>query len=88
MTTKKYDDADVQHYIGVMTENIVDRFKSGFEAIDQIKLQVDKIPGIEEDIAMIKSDIKIMKRALKVTNIDVQGHDKRLTKLEGVIFNA
>ena len=88
MGVKRYDDGDLQRLGWVIGEHIVDRFKLGFEAIDQIKLQVNKIPGMEADLAELKSDMKVVKHVLKATDKDLQSHNKRITKLEKAVFHA
>jgi HKD family nuclease len=52
------------------------------EALGAIKVQVDKIPGIDAGIYEMKSDIKVLKHALTATNVDVRDHEKRITKQE------
>lgn len=82
-STKAAEDA-----VGFYYEKTRHDFELTWEALDAMKQQVDKIPGIEADVAELKGDMRIIKQALKATNIDVQKHNKRITNLEGAVFHA
>jgi hypothetical protein len=60
---------------GAYAEATKDDIKLTLEAIDAIKVQVDKIPGMEEDMADLKSDMQVVKRALTDTNKDLHRFD-------------
>lgn len=58
------------------------------EALEGMKWQVDNIPIIEEKVDGLTLDMQVMKGVLKDTNKDLQSHDKRITKLETVVFHG
>lgn len=81
-----YTDDDIQRLGLIIAEDIKSEFRAGFEALEEIKRQTDKIPGVEADIEGVKSDMKAVKEVLKLTNKDIQGHEKRITKLDATVY--
>lgn len=45
-----------------------------------------KVDKIEDDVAELKSDVKVIKAVLRANNDDVKNHEKRITKLEKHTF--
>ncbi|HEX4774111.1 MAG TPA: hypothetical protein VH234_01170 [Candidatus Saccharimonadales bacterium] len=74
--------------VGIYKEDLDDRFDQVLEALDAAKVNLDKIPGIEQDVADLKSDMKIVKLAVTDTNKDLGKLKKRVTKLERVVAHA
>ncbi len=82
MGDKKYDDEALQRMADLVAEQIISQFKTASESIDQIKLQVAKIPAIHDDITELKSDMKAVKQAIKDTNQDLRELEHRVDRLE------
>jgi archaellum component FlaC len=82
MGDKKYDDEALQRMADLVAEQIVSQFKTAAESIDQIKLQVAKIPAILEDTNDLKSDMRAVKQAIKETNEDLRELEHRVNRLE------
>lgn len=80
------DDDNSQRLGRIIAEDIECEFRAGFETLEGIKRQADKISGIEIDIVELKDDMKTVKAVLKVTNKAVQNHEKRITKLETTVY--
>ena len=85
---KKYDDEALQRVADLVAEQIINQFKTAMESIDEIKLQVAKIPAIRDDIAELKSDMKAVKHAIKETNQDLRELDARVSELETSAYHA
>jgi len=74
------DDRDFEHLINQAAERAVGFYYEKtrhdidlvMEAIDGMKVQVDKIPRIEADVAELKTDMKVVKIAVSDTNRDLQ----------------
>ncbi len=71
-----------------MAEYIVEQFKTGFEVIEAIKIQVVKIPRIEERVDGLTKEMAAVKAVLKATHNDLRGHEQRITKLENTVYHA
>ncbi|HET7059845.1 MAG TPA: DUF2730 family protein [Candidatus Saccharimonadales bacterium] len=82
MGDKKYDDEALQHVADLVAEQIVSQFKTALESIDEIKLQVSKIPAIHDDVTELKNDMKAVKHAIKETNQDLRELEHRVDRLE------
>ena len=82
MGDKKYDDEALQRMADLVAEQIISQFKTATESIDQIKLQVARIPAIHDDITELKSDMKAVKQAIKDTNQDLRELEHRVNRLE------
>ena len=76
MSDKIYDGDDIQRLGGVIAEQIIHEFKTGFEAIEEIKRQVGKIPQIQEDVGNPKRSMRVITTAVKDTNKDLRSLDK------------
>lgn len=74
--------SDDNNYFGVILEEIRDQNKRVLEVVGNMQKQVNKIPGVEEDLQEIKTDIKVIKAAVVDTSNQVHDHEHRLTKLE------
>ena len=88
MGDKKYDDEALQRMADLVAEQIVSQFKTAIESIDEIKLQVAKIPAIHDDVAELVSDMRAVKQAIKETNQDLRELDERVTQLETSAYHA
>lgn len=82
MGDKKYDEEALQHIADLVAERIISQVKTANESIDQIKLQMTKIPAIHDDVAELVSDMRAVKRAIKETNEDLRELERRVNRLE------
>jgi predicted nucleic acid-binding Zn-ribbon protein len=82
MGDKKYDDEALQHVADLVAEQIVSQFKTATESIEEIKLQMAKIPAIHDDTTDLKNDMKAVKLAIKETNQDLRELEHRVDRLE------
>ena len=87
-----YTDTDIdrviERIVGFYYEKTKHDIDLVLEAFDAIKVQVDKIPRMEQDLAELKSDVKVIKKVVTDTNKDLRNHNKRITKLEQAVFHA
>lgn len=72
----------------LVAEQINSQLKTALEALDDIKLQVGKIPAIQDDIAELKSDMRAVKQAIKETNFDLRELDRRVSQLETAAYQS
>lgn len=82
MGDKKYDEEALQRVAELVAEQIISQVKTANESIDQIKLQMAKIPAIHDDVAELVSDMRAVKRAIKETNEDLRELERRVERLE------
>lgn len=82
MGDKKYDDEALQHVADLVAEQIISQFKTATESIEEIKLQMAKIPAIHDDTTDLKNDMKAVKLAIKETNQDLRELEHRVDRLE------
>jgi uncharacterized coiled-coil DUF342 family protein len=88
MSDRGDNDEAVRRVADLVAEQINSQLKTALEAIDEIKLQVSKIPAIQDDIAELKSDMKAVKHAIKETNLDLRELDRRVGQLEATAYHA
>jgi archaellum component FlaC len=88
MSEGKYDDEALQRVAALVAEQIASQFKAAVESIEQINLQVAKIPAIQDDLHELKNDMKAVKQAIKDTNTDLRELDNRVTELETAAYHA
>ena len=82
------DNDAVRRIAELVAEQISGQLKTAQEAIDEIKLQVRKIPAIQDDVSELKSDMKAVKQAIKDTNLDLRELDGRVNRLETAAYNG
>lgn len=88
MSERGDNDDAVRRVADLVAEQVSSQLKTALEAIDEIKLQVSKIPAIQDDIAELKSDMKAVKEAIKHTNLDLREIDERVSHLETAVYHA
>lgn len=88
MSEGNFDEAAAQRVAELVAEQIASQFRTALESIDQIKLQVAKIPAIQDDIHELKNDMKAVKQAIKDTNTDLRELEHRVTELETSAYHA
>jgi uncharacterized coiled-coil DUF342 family protein len=88
MSDRGDDNEAVRRVADLVAEQVSGQLKTALEALDEIKLQVSKIPAIQDDIAELKSDMKAVKQAIKDTNLDLRELDQRVNRLETVAYHA
>lgn len=69
-------------YTNVLLEEMRDQVRAIHEITVANQSKIDKIDGIEQDVKELKSDMQIVKQAVKDTNTDLRLLDRRVTKLE------
>jgi|GEM_PF-3569006 len=72
----------------LVAEQVSGQLKTAQEALDEIKLQVAKIPAIQDDLNELKSDMKAVKQAIKDTNLDLRELETRVSRLETSAYHA
>jgi hypothetical protein len=75
------------HYMGAMLEAMdhkIDLILEAHAALAPLPRQVKKIDG---RLTVVESDVKVIKSVVKATNRDLQGQEKRITKLESKVFS-
>jgi archaellum component FlaC len=82
MGDKKYDEEALQRMAELVAEQIISQFKTASESIEEIKLQMAKIPAIHDDTTDLKNDMKAVKQAIKETNEDLRELEHRVDRLE------
>lgn len=88
MSAGEYDDEALRRVAELVAEQLTSQLKTAAESIDQIKLQVAKIPAIQQDLHELKNDMKAVKQAIKDTNTDLRELDNRVTELETAAYHA
>ncbi len=88
MSAGEYDDEALRRVAELVAEQLTSQLKTAAESIDQIKLQVAKIPAIQQDLHELKNDMKAVKQAIKDTNTDLRELDSRVTELETAAYHA
>ena len=82
MGDKKYDEEALQRVAELVAEQIASQLKTASESIEEIKLQMSKIPAIHDDTTDLKNDMKAVKHAIKETNEDLRELEHRVDRLE------
>ncbi len=77
---------DDRQYFGVILEDIRDQNRLVLEAVGDMQRHVAHIPQMRDDIAELKSDMKVVKAVLKDTNRQVHSHERRISALEIAVF--
>ena len=88
MSGRGDDTEAAQRVAELVTEQINSQLQTALEAINEIKLQVGKIPAIQDDIAELKSDMRAVKHAIKETNFDLRELDRRVSQLESSSYHG
>lgn len=78
----------VRRVAALVAAQINNQLKMAVEALDEIKLQVAKIPAIHDDTAELVSDMRAVKEAIKETNLDMQALEERVSRLETAAYHA
>jgi hypothetical protein len=68
----------------VLFEDLASKMDLLVEIVTVMKDQVARIPIIEEDIAALKSDMKIVKIVVTENNQEIRNLDRRVTLLESM----
>lgn len=69
-------------YTNVLLEEMRDSIQAIVEAVIDVQKKVEPIPQMQADIAELKTDMRLVKYAVKDTNSDLKLLDRRVTKLE------
>lgn len=69
-------------YVATLLKETRDQNKAVLEAVRDMQLMVIKIYKIEEKLAVIESDLKVVKAAVTDTSKKVHAHERRIATLE------
>jgi len=69
-------------YQTVLIEQLVDQNKAILEYVGQLPSITRDIVHLKEDVAELRSDIKIVKAAVTDLNQQAANHEHRITRLE------
>jgi polyhydroxyalkanoate synthesis regulator phasin len=75
---KKMDES----YTQALLEEIRSQNKAVVEAMNDMKDKVDKIPGIDNRLKSVESDVKVIKAAVTMTDKELKSLERRVTHLE------
>lgn len=75
---------DTSHYEGALLEDIKDQNKAILESLGALKGVPAKLDDLTDDIAELKSDMKVIKSVVKDQSNELNDHEKRITSLETV----
>ena len=73
---------DDVRYFGVMFEEIRDQNKAVLEYVGQMPQVVARLEAIEQDVAELKQDMKVVKAAVTDMSRQLADHELRITRLE------
>ncbi len=76
------DDEDQSHYEGAILEKIRDQNTVIIEGLGDLKGLPAKVDKLAEDMAEVKSDIKVIKTVITDHSAELKDHGKRITALE------
>lgn len=77
---------DSERYTQILLEEIRDQNRALLEGQASLLGLPFKVDKIEEDVAELKSDMKVVKAAVRATNDDVRDHEHRINRLEKHTF--
>lgn len=80
MSTAKYTDEDLRRVAGIKDEQFNDQATTILENIDAMLGR--RLKPIEDDIAELKSDMKVVKAAVTDTNHELHQLEQRVSHLE------
>lgn len=68
MSDKTHNEDDLRRIAGIFSEQISGELRAIHEVLGDIQQRVSKLPAMEADIADLKSDMHVVKAAVKDTN--------------------
>lgn len=71
------------NYLSAVLEEVRDQNKAVLENVGMMQNDM-KLLAKQADLEEVKNDVKTIKHALRDTNNQIHGHEKRITKLESV----
>jgi septal ring factor EnvC (AmiA/AmiB activator) len=74
-------DADVNHF-SVLMEQIVDQNRAVLEYVSVLPKVLTRLDAIEQDVAELKQDIKVVKAAVTDLGRQVNEHEHQLARLK------
>ena len=74
-------DADINHF-SVLMEQQNAKLDAVLEYVAEMPKVVHRLGRIEQDVAELKQDMKVVKAAVQATNRDLAALDQRVTRLE------
>jgi polyhydroxyalkanoate synthesis regulator phasin len=70
------------NYIGVILEEIRDQNKAVLEAVGDMQQKVAVLPAMQQDIAELKQEMKVVRAATTDTSRQVHDLERRVSRLE------
>lgn len=61
-------------YTGHMLEQVLDEIKAVHELVAEVPKMARKLDRVEQDVAELKQDMKVVKAAVTATNHDLKQH--------------
>ncbi len=62
------------NHFSVLMEQVVDQNRAVLEAVGDMQQKVALLPAMQQDIAELKQDMKVVKAAVTATNRDLKEH--------------
>jgi hypothetical protein len=66
-------DADVNH-LSVLMEHVIDQNRAVLEAVGDMQQKVATLPTMQQDIAELKQDVRVIKAAVTDLSRDIEKH--------------
>ena len=70
------------NYVGLLLEQIRDQNKAVLEAVGDMQHKVAVLPAMQQDIAELKQDMKVVKAAVTDLSRQVNDQESRVSRLE------
>jgi capsule polysaccharide export protein KpsE/RkpR len=71
-----------ENYVGAILEEVRSQNKAVLEAVADIRQKVEPITAMQDDIAILKQDMRAVKAAVTETNHDISSLKARVESLE------
>jgi hypothetical protein len=69
-------------YTGHMLEQVLDEMKAVHELVAEVPKMVRKLDRVEQDVAELKQDMKVVRAATTDTSHQVHDLERRVSRLE------
>jgi polyhydroxyalkanoate synthesis regulator phasin len=70
------------NYVGLLLEQIRDQNKAVLEAVGDMQQKVAVLPAMQQDIAELKQEMKVVRAATTDTSRQVHDLERRVSRLE------
>jgi polyhydroxyalkanoate synthesis regulator phasin len=69
-------------YTGLMLERVLDEIKAVHELVAEVPKMARKLDHVEQDVAELKQDMKVVRAATTDTSHQVHDLERRVSRLE------